>query len=115
MPVVDDRVVELLLDAGRVEVVIDDVLSEDLDRGLRSLELPDRLVHAPWHPLDALRDVAVALELRDELQAVLDAVQAGADHRRVGQVGIHVNAREAVLDMEAVAAPDELEAGGPVV
>ncbi len=39
LPGVDDRVVGLLLDPGRVEVVVDDVLAEDLDRRLGPLEL----------------------------------------------------------------------------
>ena len=75
-PRVDDRVVDLLLVAGGVEVVVDDVLAEDLDRGLAALELPDRLVQRARHPRMALGDVAVALELGLERQLVLDAVQA---------------------------------------
>ena len=39
VPGVDHRVVGLLLDPGRVEVVVDDVLAEDLDRGLGPLQL----------------------------------------------------------------------------
>ena len=46
---------------------------------------------------------------------MLDAVQARADHRRVRQVGVHVAAGEAVLDVEAVAVADDPEAGRPVV
>ena len=48
-------------------------------------------------------------------QLVLDAVEAGPDHRRVGQVGVHVAAREAILDVERRPAPDQPEAGRPVV
>ena len=69
VPVVDDRVVDLLLVAGRVEVVVDDVLAEDLDRRLAPLELADRLVQRARHPRIARRDVAVALELGRELAA----------------------------------------------
>src|SRR5262245_18175106 len=115
LPVVDDRVVHLLLDPSGVEVVVDDLLAEDLDRRIRSLELPDRLVHAARHALHALGDVAVALELVCELQPMLDAVQACADHRRVGEVGVHVTAREAVLDVEPVAVAHEPKARRPVV
>ena len=42
VPVVDDRVVHLLFVARRVEIVIDDVLTEDLDRRLAALKLRDR-------------------------------------------------------------------------
>src|SRR5215213_6324694 len=109
LPVVHDGVVELLLDARGVEVVVDDVLAEDSDRGLRALELPDRLVQRSRHPRHAGRDVAVALELRLELELVLDPVQPRADHRGVRQVGVHVAARAAVLDVQRIPAPDEAE------
>ena len=50
VPRVDDRVVRLLLDPRGVEVVVDDVLAEDLDRGLGPFQLPDRLVQGARHP-----------------------------------------------------------------
>src|SRR5262245_51890145 len=66
VPVVDDRVVQLLLDTRRVEVVGDDVLAEDLAGRLRPIELPDRLPQRARHARRAGRHVAVAPVFGDE-------------------------------------------------
>src|SRR6478609_8333759 len=68
VPRVDHRVVGVLLDPGRVEVVVDHVLAEDLDGRVGPFQLADRLVQRARHPLDARRQVAVALELGVERQ-----------------------------------------------
>src|SRR5687768_1096823 len=102
LPGMDDRVVQPLLDPRRVEVVVHHVLPEDLHRGLRGLELVDRLVQRTGHARHTRRDVAIALELGLQLELVLDAVQPRSDHRRIREVGVHVAAGEAVLDVEGV-------------
>ena len=95
--------------------MIHDILAEDLDGGLRLLEGLDRFPQRAGHPLHALGDVAVALELRRELNPVLHAVEAGTDGGGIGQVRVHVTARKPVLHVERRPVPDHPEAGCPVV
>src|ERR1035437_760090 len=115
VPIVDHRVVDLLLIAGRVEVVVDHILAEDLGGGLAALELRNCLVQGPRHPLAAGGEIAVALELGFEGQLLLDPVQAVPDRRGVGQVGIHVATGEAILDVQVAAMAHDPEPRCPIV
>ena len=65
----------LLLHPGRVEIVVDDVLAEDLHRRIGPLQFGDRLVQCPRHPRDVLCEVTVAFELGLEREPVLDAIE----------------------------------------
>src|SRR4051795_6399734 len=111
VPRVDGRVVRVLLDAGGVQVVVDDVVAEDLARGSGALELADCLPQRARHARHTGRDVAVADVLVGERQIVLDPVQAGTDHCRIRQVRVHVATGEPVLDVERGAVADEPEPG----
>src|SRR3954451_24091862 len=110
VPRMDGRVVRVLLDAGGVEVMVDDVVAEDLARRRRALELADGLPQRARHPRYPGRDVAIADVLVGERQIVLDPVQARTDHRGVRQVCVHVATRKPVLDVEGGAVANEPEA-----
>src|SRR5881397_1159255 len=86
-----DLVEQLLLRARVVEVVVDDLVTEQLPRDGAALELADRIAQ---RVREALRVglVRVALERRFELELLLDAVETRCQQRRESEVRIRVGA-----------------------
>src|SRR6187397_1585522 len=113
-PVGDEAIEEPLLGAGVVEVVVDDLVAERGARHRASLERRDRLSERRREAL-GIRLVRVALERRRRLELLLDAVQPGRDHRREGEVRIHVTSGNAGLHASRRAVADDAEAAGAVV
>src|SRR5919198_1334185 len=106
---------EPLLGTRVVQVVVDDLVAEGLPGERRALERLDRLPDRGGNPRQARIGVGVPLEHRRRLDASVETVQAGRDHRREGEVRIGVCARDARLDPQAVPVPDDAEAARSVV
>src|SRR5262245_14659008 len=81
LPVGDGGLEGALLEARRVQVVVDDLVAERLARERRRLQAADRLVQA-GRDARQVGVVRVARERRPELQPAVDAVETRGDGRR---------------------------------
>src|SRR5258705_2663939 len=97
LPVGDGLVVRLLLEAPVLEVVLDDLRAERLARGLRPLELAERVAQRLRHLGQPRVLVGIALEHRWRRQLLGDPAQPRRDGGREGQLGVGVRTRDAVL------------------
>ena len=79
--------------------MVDDVLAEGFTGDRAGGEQVARLAQGRGHAR-LVRDVRVALVGGLERELGVDAVQAGGDHRREGEVGVDVRAGHAVLDAQ---------------
>src|SRR3954468_17098440 len=114
LPVRHDAVEQLLLCAGVVEVVVDDVVTQCLTRDRAFLQRGYAFPQARREAL-RVRDIRVPLERRRQLEPVLDPVETRSDRRREREVRVHVAARNARLDPHRRARPDDPEAAGAIV
>ena len=110
-----DLVEEPLLRAPVVEVVLVHRLAERLLGERAALPQVDRLAHRGRERLRLAGLVGVALQLRAGIGLVLDPVEPRGEHRREGEVGVRVGARDAALDPRRLAVADDAEAAGAVV
>src|SRR6185503_18407663 len=78
LPVGDGGLEGALLEARRVQVVVDDLVAERLARERRRLEAADGLVQARRHARQ-VGVVRVAFERRTQLELAVDPVQARGD------------------------------------
>src|SRR5689334_16166504 len=115
LPVRHRLIERLLLEPRGMQVVVDDTVAERGACDAALLELADRFA-------ERLRDlgqrgvlVGVALVGLRRLQLARDAMQAGRDRRREGEVRIGVGARDAVLDAKRCALTTQAKATRPVV
>ena len=102
------------LDVRRVQVVVDDVVTEGRPGHRGGVEQLARGAQRGGH-LGLVRRVGVALERRLQLEPVLDAVQPAGQHRGRGQVRVHVAAGQPVLQPQAGAVADDPQRAGAVV
>src|SRR6266542_4094380 len=89
-----DPVEKHLLGAGEVEVMIDHIVAERGSRHAAVFQGRDRVTERVRESLH-VGFVRVALELRRQLQALLDSAEAGRQQRREAQVRIDVRAGDA--------------------
>src|SRR6266404_6827497 len=105
---------QLLLGAGVVQVVVDDVVAEDLPRDAALLQTGDRLAQRVREPL-GVGNVRVALQRRPELKAVLDPVEPGAEEGSECEVRVSVRTRDSRLRAKRRSRADDAEAARAVV
>src|ERR687888_26578 len=95
-----------LLRREEVQVVLDHIRAEGRARQLTALQLAYRLAQRARHLRQIGGLIDVPLEDGRRLDPVLDAVQAGGDRGRVGQVRVRVGARDAALGAQGGAVAD---------
>src|SRR4051794_26646351 len=114
LPVGDDGVEELLLDARVVQVVVDDLVTERSPCHATLLQRGGRLAQRRREAF-RVRLVSVPLDRGRQLEPALDPVEARRDQRGDREVRVDVAAGNPRLDARALAVPDDAEAGGAVV
>src|SRR5260221_5725722 len=97
--------------AEEVEVVLDDVGSEDLPRPRTGLERGDRLVQRVRHLGKVAGLIEIALEGGGWLDLVLDAVESRGQRGRECEIRICVGAGHAALDSTRGPMSHDAEAG----
>src|SRR5262245_34591498 len=115
LPIGDGLIEGLLFQSCRVEVVIDDAVAEGRARHLRTLELGDGLAQRLGDLGQRAVLVGVALVELRRLEAALDAVQAGRDGGREGEIRIRVGAGHTVFHAEGAALSAEAESARAIV
>src|SRR2546423_1809733 len=115
LPVGDTPVERLLLEAGRVQIVLDHVVAKGLPRNVAFLQRVDGFHQVARNAWQFFGVVRVTAELGRQLELVLDAVETGGDGRREREVRIRVGAGDPALDPQARTVTDDAEAARPVV
>src|SRR4051794_28519277 len=91
LPAGDRSVVGRLLDARRVQVMLDDQIAEGRPSRLAPRQALDRLAQAAGDPGQVWRLVRIPDKRRWRLQSLLDAVQASGDRGREREVRVDVS------------------------
>src|SRR5262245_11916110 len=115
LPVRHRPVEGLLLEPAMMEIVIHDLRAERLARLARALELVEGLAQRLRHLAERRVLVRIPLVERGGTEALRDAVEAGGDRRREGEIRVRVRAGNAILDAEARTFPAKPEAAGAIV